>query len=1103
MNRRIRSFTGFYPCSTSILALILALLTSAFGVAAVPNPSGVRTTHLRCDYLTDPLGLDDLHPRLSWQMESARPGAAQTAYQITVASTPELLKQRHPDVWDSGRIASNISVDLPYQGAPLSPRKRYFWSVRVWDEHGEPVAPGQTSWWETGLLEPSGWKAQWISSDTAEDRDDRASAPKWIWTAGQEALNHSKPGKHRFRFDFDLPQRPTEATLLITAKDTVSVAINGKQVLDAPTPPPWGPGYPWGTFRKVNITTGLHEGRNVLAAEANLVGQSPNGTGGLIALLRLKMPDGRIVRHVSDASWKSVDSADSAEGDWMSPDYSDSDWKAAAVAAQLGGNPLGTPWPAKPASLFRRSFQLDKPIKSARMYVTSLGSYQMRINGRPVGKDVLAPGWTDYKAKLYYQTYDVTPMLQQGENVVGALLGDGWYGSGLVTFQQRYNFGPPPLRLLAQVEIEFTDGTHKMLVSDPDWQTSPSAILSSDLYNGENFDARNEQPGWDKPGFHPTGTWREAVASDAPPARITAQNFQPIEIEKQLFAKAVTNPSPGVYLFDMGQNMVGTERLRVSGPKGTRVRMRFGEVLQANGQLYWENMRTAAETDTYTLRGQGEEIFVPHFTYHGYRYIEVSGYPGKPTRQAVSGLVFHTDAPFTIKFDSGSAIVNKLWNNILWGQRGNFMSIPTDCPQRDERLGWMGDAQVFWRTASYNMNLAAFSEKFASDMRIAQSAKGNYSDITPRVGVVVGDGSPGWADAGIIIPYVASQQYGDTRLIEQSWDSMDRYLGALLKENPDLINHRVAYGDWLAIGSKTPQDLIGTAYWAYDAQLMARMARAIDRPNDAARYDKLFESIKTVFQQHFIHPNGSVGSDSQTSYVLALNMNLVPEDQRQAVAAKLVADIQAHGHLTTGFLGTPYIMDVLSSTGHSDTAYKLLLTTSFPSWGYMVEHGATTMWERWNGDQMLGDPGMNSFNHYAYGSVAGWLYRYVAGIDLDPHSEDRAFHHFHLQPQFDSTLGYGGATYASIYGTIESYWKFVDGTIQWTAIVPANTTATFTIPIGSSGRILLNGKPVKAQSPGLNPVAGSDHTQVFEAKPGTYHFTIDPGASASGMAEVR
>jgi alpha-L-rhamnosidase len=1065
---------------------LAALLPASSASAAVRATSDTHLSRLQCDHLSEPLGLDDLHPRLSWQMESLRPGAAQTAYQIQVATTPALLQKNHPDVWDSGRVASNISVGIPYAGTPLQATTRYYWTVRVWDERGGAVAVSEPASWEMALLKPADWEGKWISSDTAEDREDRASAPSWIWTSGEDALKHPKPGKHQFRLAFDLKQLPAGATLLITGKDTVSAAIDGKQVLEAAAPPPWGALYTWGTFRKLEVTSNLQLGKNVLAAETNVVGPGQNGSAGLIALLRLRMPDGKIVRYISDTSWKSTEGA---QGDWQAVDFNDQDWHSATIAAQLGDDPLGTPWPPKPASLFRKGFEIDKAVRTARLYVTALGSYQMRLNGEPVGKDVLAPGWTDYKAKLFYQTYDVTPLLHKGENTLGALLGDGWYGSGLVFFQQRYNFGPPPLRLLAQLAVEYTDGTRELVKSDSTWRTSPSAIRRSDIYNGEDYDARDEQAGWDKPGFAPTSSWASATVSDAPPAQLAAQNFQPIAVEKQLSAKAVTNPSPGVYLFDLGQNMVGSERLRVTGPSGTKIRLRFGEVLQPNGQLYWENMRTAAETDTYTLRGGGEEIFIPHFTYHGFRYVEVTGYPGKPASDAVVGIVFHTSAPFTLQFDSGSPTVNKLWSNILWGQRGNFLSIPTDCPQRDERLGWMGDAQVFWRTASYNMDLAAFSEKFASDMRIAQSSKGNFSDITPRVGTVVGDGSPGWADAGVIIPYTAWRQFGDTRIVEQSWDAMDRYLSLLLEENPDYINHRTAYGDWLAIGSTTPQDLIATAYWAYDTQLMSAMATAIHRPEDARRYDALFDKIRTTFQQRFIKPDNSVGSNSQTSYVLALHMHLVPDAQRQAAADRLAADVEAHHwHLTTGFLGTPYIMSVLSSTGHSDVAYKLLLTDTFPSWGYMVQHGATTMWERWNGDQMLNDPGMNSFNHYAYGAVGEWMYRYAAGIDLSPN--DQGFHHFVLHPQFDRTLGHAEATYQSEYGPIHSSWKYLHNAVEWTATIPANTSASITLP---AANLMLNGKPITQRTAGLTSSTSSATTQSFEAAPGTYRFTIaDP-----------
>ncbi len=1069
-------------------ALLVLAAPMAMSQPAATLPDAPASMNLQCDWLPTPLGLDDLHPRFSWQMQSRRTGAAQTAYRITVALNPGKLQGKAQDgvVWDSGRVSSNESVGIEYGGAPLQPGTRYYWQVRTWDEHDQPVRPSEPSWWESGLLTPSGWKAQWISGETTTEREDRAAAPEWIWTAGEDALHHVKQGSHHFQLDFSLAGQPVEGTLLITAQDTVAAAINGKPVLQAQPTPPWGPSFPWGTFRTADVTSALQRGANILVANAEQVKPGPHGSGALIALLRVRFADGRVERFVSDGKWTSNFGAEANAAA-----------QPAQVVAQIGENPLGTPWPPRPAMLLRRSVSLSQTVRRARLYVTALGAYQFHINGNLVGHEVLAPGWTDYRARLYYQTYDVTAMLHKGENALGALLGDGWYASGLVTYQQRFNFGPPPLRLRAQLEIEYADGTHDRVVSDPGWQASDSAVLRSDLYNGEQYDAREEQPGWDTSGFHADGHWRPASRGDAPSAQLVSQNFEPIELEQILKAKTITNPSPGVYLFDMGQNMVGTEKLLVRGPRGTRVQLRFGEVLQPNGQLYAANMRTAGETDVYTLRGGGEETFVPHFTYHGYRYVEITGYPGKPSLDAVAGLVFHTAAPFTIKFETGNPTVQQLWKNILWGQRGNFESIPTDCPQRDERLGWMGDAQVFWRTASYNMDLASFSEKFDADMRVAQSAEGNFSDITPRVGTVVGDGSPGWADAGVIIPFVAWTQFGDRRIVVDAWESMDRYLGLLLSQNPDFISHRQAYGDWLAIGSTTPQDLIATAYWAYDTQLMAQMARAIDRPADAKRYEQLFAQIRSAFQQRFVRSDGSVGSDSQTSYVLALHMGLVPDDLRAVVAQKLVADLQAHQwHLTTGFLGTPYIMEVLSNTGHSDAAYKLLLQDTFPSWGYMVRHGATTMWERWNGDQMLADPGMNSFNHYAYGAVGEWLYRYVAGIDLDsqPHSQlnqkDPGFHHLFLHPQFNSTLGQGGATYDSVYGPITSMWKYQGSIVQWTATIPANTTATVSVPTATATTALLNGTALDAEHPGVTKLSRTAGEVRLEISSGTYQFML-------------
>lgn len=643
--------------------------------------------------------------------------------------------------------------------------------------------------------------------------------------------------------------------------------------------------------------------------------------------------------------------------------------------------------------------------------------------------------------------------------------------------------------MLVQLEIEYSDGTRNSVVSDESWRSAQSAIQFSEIYNGETYDARLDWKDWAETSFDDS-SWEKAAVALSPAVPLVAQNFEPIRVEKTLEPKTITNPKQGVYIFDFSQNMVGWVRLLVSGSKGTKVRLRFGEVLKPNGELYTENLRSAAATDTYILRGAGDEVFEPHFTFHGFRYVELTGFPGVPSKTALQGIVFHTDTPFAMKFKTGNPVINQLWSNILWGQRGNFLSVPTDCPQRDERLGWMGDAQVFWRTAAFNTNLAAFSRKFAADMRDAQSAAGAYSDVSPRTGPT-GDSTAGWADAGIIIPWTAYTQYRDVRLIEENWDAMDKWMNYLASANPNYLwlhGRGKDYGDWVAIGSETSKDLIATAYWAYDASLMHRMALAIGKRADAERYQILFGKIQAAFNIAYVKSDATVGTGSQTSYVLALHMQLLQEAQRATAAEKLVADIKAHDwHLTTGFLGTPYLLLELSATGHSDVAYKLLFQNTFPSWSYMIEHGATTMWERWNSDQMMDHRDMNSFNHYAYGSVAEWLYRYVAGIDFD--TTDPGFHRIILHPQFDAKLGSIEASYDSQSGTIVSNWKITGENTAWKLVIPPNTTALIHFPKSAGTKILEGGKDVR-ESSGLELTKEEDSEFLYTAQSGTYSFLI-------------
>ncbi len=1077
--RIVRLFT------ISFVAIGILACTALSPVArcAETKPSSAPI-HLSCESLQNPLGIDIAKPRLSWWMPAAGRGVHQSAYEILVSTRPDFPAETRPDVWDSGRVDSDQSVNVMYDGPTLHTAQRYYWRVRVWNQSGAESDVSEPAWWEMGLLSPQDWHAKWIANDSRSDREDRRASPAWIWRRAEVRLGHFNAGKHQFRLNFDLSEVPEDATLLITGKDTVSAWVNGTSVLQAKTLPTWL--YPWGTFQEVPVRKFLQKGKNVLAAEVPVAEAGPDGSAGFMALLRVRKKDGTTQRFVSGPGWKT---AYGETGDWISPSFNDASWPQAVATAQIGQDPLGTPWPPEPASLLRHTFSISKQVRSARLYATSLGSYQLHLNGRRVGDQILAPGWTDYQKQIVYQTYDVTSELQQGNNTIGALLGDGWYATGLFTMQRRFSYGPPPIRFLAQLEITYTDGTQDIIVTDRSWKTTQSAVMASEIYNGEIYDARLEKAGWDQSSFSDID-WSPVNVEPATQASLTAQNFQPIRIERTLEPIGVMNPKPGVYVFDMGQNMVGWARLHVHGPRGTRVTMRFGEVLDDKGQFYRENMRTAKEADSYTLSGNGAETFQPHFTYHGFRYVEVTGYPGKPERNAIEGLVFHTDAPTSIEFHSGNSTVNQLWSNILWGQRGNFESVPTDCPQRDERLGWMGDAQVFWRTATYNANLDAFSHKFARDIREAQSDHGEYPDFSPRVGIT-GVSTAGWADAGIIIPWTTYTQYGDKSILAENWSAMQKWMDHLKAANPDYLWLHARggdYGDWLAIGSVTPKDLIATAYWAYDASLMSQMATALGKTQDAEDYQHLFTQVRDAFDRAYVKADGTVGNGSQTSYVLALHMQLLPPQLRPQAAAKLVADIEAHQwHLTTGFLGTPYILIELSKSGYNNVAYRLLTSTSYPSWGYMVEHGATTMWERWNGNLMLDDPGMNSFNHYAYGAVAAWLYRYVAGIDEDPNYP--GFQHILLHPQFNAALGDADATYQSSYGPITSAWKYTANTIAWNVVIPPNTTAWLQFPPVKAAAILEDGKPLSAIS-AASFISSHNGSSSYQVGSGTYSFTI-------------
>ncbi len=694
----------------------------------------------------------------------------------------------------------------------------------------------------------------------------------------------------------------------------------------------------------------------------------------------------------------------------------------------------------KPAPYLRRAFTLHRQPRSARLYATALGVYQASINGRPVSDNVLAPGWTNYHKRVLYQTYDITDLLVTGENVIGVVVADGW-ACGFYGFDAERpgrHYAPAP-ELLAQVVVTFSDGTEQRLVSDKHWQGTTGAIAYADLLMGERRDGRLEPKGWDRSGYD-AAAWRAVYCRDLGHALLRADPGPPIRVTEEVEAKSVRRVRAGEVMVDFGQNLVGWAGFEADEPAGTLIRVRHGEVLAGDGSLYVENLRTARQTDLFTTTG-GKERLEPRLTFHGFRYAEVTGLSADLTATDAIACVVQSDTPRTGFFECSSTGVNQLYSNIDWGQRGNFISIPTDCPQRNERLGWLGDAQIFVRTAAYNRDVASFFSKWLDDVSDAQLPSGAFTDFAPSLGHDW-TGAPAWGDAGIIVPWTIYKMYGDRGVLERNLRAMEAWMDFLSAENPDLLRaHQLgnSYGDWLApTGELTPSELIGTAYWAYDAGLMVEVSRAVGRAEEAAKYEELAGEIRDAFTKAYVSPSGRIEPETQTAYVLALHMDLIPDEVRADAAAHLVEAIgRAGGHLGTGFVGVGYLLPVLSSNGYSDVAYRLLEQRSFPSWLYAIDRGATTIWERWDGwteENGFQSPEMNSFNHYSLGSVGEWLYRFVLGIDLAPGAA--GFDRLVIRPHPGGSLTYARGSFRSVRGRSRRRGAAMAIGSHWTSISP-------------------------------------------------------------------
>jgi len=769
-------------------------------------------------------------------------------------------------------------------------------------------------------------------------------------------------------------------------------------------------------------------------------------------------------------------------------------WKADWIGYDLP-RPAATNLVLPPPVLVRTAFRADKPIAHATMVATGLGWFDLYLNGRRVTDDRFIPGWTDYTRRVYYRTYDVTALVVRGKNALGAVIADGWFSGYVGYLHARDLYGCHP-RLRAELHLEFADGTSAVVGTGPQWKAATGPEREADVLMGETYDARLALDGWARPDFDDRPWAPVATGSLEVQPKLEAHPGPPVREIAVFEPKRITEPKPRVYVLDLGQNFAGVARLKVGGHAGQTITLRYAERLNPDGTIYTTNLRSARATDTYICRGGGLEVWEPRFTFHGFQYIEVTGLTHKPAADTVVGVALGSDTPVAGAFACSDPMLNQLHSNIYWTQRANFIDVPTDCPQRDERLGWTGDAQVYVRTATLNCDVQAFYRKWLVDLcDDGQRADGEFPTVAP-VKVSGDDGGPGWADAGVICPWTIYDVYGDRRELEQHYGAMTNFIAFCRNRcTPDLLPpaNFQCFGDWLNIDADTPHEVIYLAYFARSTQLVARSAEALGKTNDAVKYSELFQEIKTAFNRAYVTGDGRVKGDTQAGYVLALAFDLVDGESAQRAARHLVENIEARGnHLSTGFIGTKDLMLVLAKIGRNDVASGLIHNDTFPSWGFSIKQGATSIWERWNGwtpEKGFADPGMNSFAHYSFGAVYQWMVENIGGIRND----GDAYRHIIIAPQPDGKLTWARTAYRSIRGRIVSNWKCLGGRMTMEVTIPANTTATIFVPAQSAAGIRANGEPL-AHAGGLRLLRFESGHAVLAAQPGSYHFASRSGS---------
>ncbi|MEU6472657.1 glycoside hydrolase family 78 protein [Streptomyces massasporeus] len=1075
--------------------VVLAVLG---GVSALPTPlspaasaadAPLAVRALSTNGRTNPLGIGGETPVFGWQSASDRRATAQQAYEIQVGRGPGAA-----DVWSSGKVRSGRQVDVEYGGPSLKSATRYHWRVRVWDDKGAVSRWSTNAYFETGLLDAGDWDgAQWITrADAPSELDkwtdytatvrfkldsaafgmflrapDTANGYMWQFsvTGASPTLRLHKQVKGAYSVveEVDLaPHGFTNASLLAhlhavrydVAGDTIRTTLDGKLV---------------STFTDSTFTKGYIGFRTHACC-------GERGT-------------------VHDAVVTAADGSTLLDTDFTSGrnPFSGGDIAGSALAVSGTTDALYGP-DVRPMPLLRKAFATEpgKKIASARIYASALGIYTLEINGRPVGDQVLAPGWTDYHQRIQSQTYDVTRLLDSGDNAIGASLANGWW-AGKVGIGWSRQYGDTPA-LVAKVRVAYTDGSVQWIATDGSWKAAEGPYVKADLQDGETYDARLKPAGWSRPGFDDAG-WEAVATVESRTARLVPQSDEPVRETQILKARKMTEPRSGTYVYDLGQNMVGVSRLTLTGSSGRTAKIRYAEVLNKDGTLYTDNFRSAKVTDRYVFADSGTVTYEPAFTQHGFRYIEITGVDSPPALTDVQGVVWGSDLPSTGTLKTSDGMLDQLVSNISWSQRGNFLSIPTDTPARDERLGWTGDISLFTPTANYLVDTRAFLSHWMADVRNAQHPNGDLPAVVPTPQGQFAESGVGWSDVMITVPYHVWRSYGDTRILRDNYPAMRKFFQFVRESaGADLLEPgRTTFftNDWLHLDDPTEQGVLGTAYYAENARMMAEVADALGEDSEASEYRRLSADIRDAFTRAYVSADGTVKGNSQTGYAMALGMDLVADPALVGkVGEKFVAKLALTDyHLRTGFIGTPLLLPALSRVGRDDLAYRMLLHKDYPSWGYEIEKGGTTMWERWNSimpDGEFGPVDMNSFNHYAYGAVGDWMFQNIGGLSpIEP-----GYKRSRIAPVPGGNLTRGSGSLHTVHGLLSSRWTNRDGVFTLKVTVPVNTVAEVHVPADARGAVTEGGRAAD-KAKGVRFLRMEDGAAVFQVGSGTYDFTAE------------